>query len=158
MEFCSFVVSRAILCIFIFDWWERIRSHLGWLPLVIWTPKEKTSEETVWELSGVLWEDTVSLFEIDLFLYCRNCNYDDKSQTYSCKESGRRASSELMFIKRIQSVINLKITPVILDMNAAVFSFAKGWLSLSFIKTGLRGIKAPQIERQHWFIVICLCA
>lgn len=62
----------------------------------------------------------------------------------SWKESGRQASSELMFIERIHSVINLQITPVILDMDAAVFSFAKGWLSLLFIKTGLRGIKGPR--------------
>lgn len=61
----------------------------------------------------------------------------------SWNESDRQASSELMFIERIHAVINLQITPVILDMDAAVFSFAKGWLSLLFIKTGLHGIKAP---------------
>ncbi len=76
----------------------------------------------------------------------------------SWNERGRQASSELMFRERIHAVINLQITPVILDMDAAVFSFVKGWLSLLFIKTGLHGIKAPEIEQQHWFIVICLCA
>lgn len=67
----------------------------------------------------------------------------------SWNESGRQTSSELMFIERIHAVINLQITPVILDMDAAVFSFVKGWLSLLFIKTGLHGIKAPEIEQQH---------
>lgn len=67
----------------------------------------------------------------------------------SWNESRRQTSSELMFIERIHAVINLQITPVILDMDAAVFSFVKGWLSLLFIKTGLHGIKAPEIEQQH---------
>lgn len=62
----------------------------------------------------------------------------------SWNESGRQASSELMFIERIHAVINLQITPVILDMDAAVFSFAKGWLSLLFIKTGLHSIKGAR--------------